>query len=174
MRGSGEGCTWERRTSPEKMPVFRAILRFCDIRQDELMCSHVRTGGSVHMGAHPPTLTNRTRSRNSSENLHRPVRQSLSHVRTASVPAPTRLRSEGPSQPAPGHRPSSPLGCRRDRHPRTRETAPPPISYENVDLDGVRRAGRAGRRTSTGQGQSTSFRSASWSRTGWAPRSCCG
>ena len=53
----GGGCTWERRSSPGRTRVFRVILRFLSVRQDELTRSHVRTGGSAHMGARQPVLT---------------------------------------------------------------------------------------------------------------------
>ena len=44
-------CTWESRAPSGRTPVFRMILRFFGFRQNELTRSHVRIGGSVHMGA---------------------------------------------------------------------------------------------------------------------------
>ena len=82
-RGNAHGRI---RTPPGPAPVIRMILRFPDLCHDKLMCSHVRAGGSAHMGVHRPTMTIWSGSRNTNENPH-------SSRRSASVPCANRLRN---------------------------------------------------------------------------------
>lgn len=51
-----------------RRPFFPMFLLFCNIRRNELMCSHVRRPPYAHMGAHQLFLTIRAELRNLNEN----------------------------------------------------------------------------------------------------------
>ena len=76
-RVRGRGCTWEGRAFAGRVRCFVEILRFFGVRQDELPRSHVRAGGSVHMGARQLILTGTRKRRNHAERSHSPRRAPL-------------------------------------------------------------------------------------------------
>ena len=66
-RPLGRGCTWERRAFEGRIRYFVGILRILANRQDRVTRSHVRTGGSAHMGARQLILTDTQKPRNHAE-----------------------------------------------------------------------------------------------------------
>ena len=66
-RPLGRGCTWERRAFEGRIRYFVGIPRILADRQDRVKRSHVRTGGSAHMGARQLILTETQKPRNHAE-----------------------------------------------------------------------------------------------------------
>ena len=67
-------CTWERGDPPGRMLFFVEIPGICVDRQDWLTRSHVRAGGSAHMGAGQLPVTGAAEPQNHAENRRPPRR----------------------------------------------------------------------------------------------------
>ena len=127
-----EGCTWERRTSPDRDSVLIEIPQFCSDRQGQLMCSHVRVGGSAHMGAHQLVLMDVAKQQKHGEKRPPPRR-------IASLPCASRLHSplqspsagRGPSPQAPRMPARGSRGYRVGTGP---TTYPPPRRRRQDDM----------------------------------------
>ena len=99
-----EGCTWERRTSPDRDSVLIEIPQFCSDRQGQLMCSHVRRPPYAHMGAHQLVLMNVAKQQKHGEKRPPPRR-------IASLPCASRLHSPLQSPSAGRAPPRRRLAC---------------------------------------------------------------